>query len=496
MKIHKPFWLILIIACLTININTQAQTLKTPKTPQTPSTNEEDEKTVRSIFDESLINAQAYERLRVLCKDIGPRLSGSVGADKAVEWAVKEMQTLGFDTVYKQACMVPHWERGEKEYVAVHTNLSEAIELKACALGYSLGTPPEGIKGKVVKVNGIEDVEAMGPNELEGKIIYYSRPMDPTHIETFHAYGGCVDQRSRGAITAQQKGAIGAIVRSMGLRIDDYPHTGTMDYGSELPDIPSCAISTKASEDLNKMLLEDADLEIEMRMSCQRLPDKQSYNVIGEKWGSDFKDEYIVVGGHLDCWDNGEGAHDDGAGVVQSIEVLNLFKTLAIDNKHTLRAVLFMNEENGTRGARKYAEEVKAKNEKHVIAIESDSGGFVPRGFNVDGTEEAIPQILKQIGGWEGLLEPYNLHRYKRGYGGVDINFLKDQQIPLMGFYPDPQRYFDIHHTELDVFEQVNQRELVLGAASIASLVYLIDKYGLGFAPYYKSIKELNEPKG
>jgi len=463
---------------------------------QTPTTNDEDDKVVRSIFDESLIDGRCYERLRTLCKDIGPRLSGSVGADKAVEWAVKEMEQLGFDTVYKQPCMVPHWERGEKEYVAVHsTELDIPLELKACALGYSLGTPTEGIKGKIVKVTGLEDVEAMPANSLEGKIVYYSRPMDPTHIETFHAYGGCVDQRSRGGITAQQKGAIGVIVRSMGLRIDDYPHTGTMDYGGELPDIPSCAISTKASEDLNALLEKDPNTELEMRLNCKRFEDKLSYNVIGEMKGSEHPDEYIVVGGHLDCWDNAEGAHDDGAGVVQSIEVLHLFKTLGLKNKHTLRAVLFMNEENGTRGARKYAEEAKTKKEKHVVAIESDSGGFVPRGFNVDGPDEAIPKILKQIGGWEALLEPYNLHRYKKGFGGVDINFLKDQQIPLIGFYPDPQRYFDIHHTELDVFEQVNRRELVLGAASIASLVYLIDKYGLGFVPAYQQIiKEV--PKG
>jgi len=463
---------------------------------QTPTTNEEDEKIVRSIFDESLIDGRCYERLRTLCKDIGPRLSGSVGAVRAVEWAVQEMEQLGFDTVYKQSCMVPHWERGEKEYVAAHSSsMEKPLQLKACALGYSLGTPPEGVRGKIVKVTGLEDVEAMDAEALKGKIVYYSRPMDPTHIQTFHAYGGCVDQRSRGGITAQKKGAIGVIVRSMGLRIDDYPHTGTMDYGGELPDIPSCAISTKASEDLNALLEKDPDVELEIRMNCKRFEDKLSYNVIGEMWGSEHPDEYIVVGGHLDCWDNAEGAHDDGAGVVQSIEVLHLFKTLGLKNKHTLRAVLFMNEENGTRGARKYAEEAKTKKEKHVIAIESDSGGFVPRGFNVDGTDQAVPQILKQIGGWEALLEPYNLHRYKKGFGGVDINFLKDQDIPLIGFYPDPQRYFDIHHTELDVFEAVNRRELVLGAASIASLVYLIDKYGLGFVPAYKVV-EKDMPKG
>jgi len=189
---------------------------------QTPTTNEQDEKIVRSIFDESLIDGRCYE------------------ADKAVDWAVEEMQQLGFDTVYKQACMVPHWERGEREYVAAHSSsMEKPLKLKACALGYSLGTPAEGIKGKIVKVTGLEDVEAMAPEALKGKIVYYSRPMDPTHIETFHAYGGCVDQRSRGGITAQRKGAIGVIVRSMGLRIDDYPHTGTMDYGGELPDIPS-----------------------------------------------------------------------------------------------------------------------------------------------------------------------------------------------------------------------------------------------------------------
>jgi len=452
-----------------------------------------DEQTIRTIFDQSLVEAECYERLRYLCKDIGQRLSGSEGADKSVDWAVKEMQALGFDTVYKQPCMVPVWVRGEEASAKLHSKkLKEPKQLKVTTLGYSPSTPKGGIKAKVVMYDHVHDVEELGEDDLKGKIVFFNRPMDPKLIETFHAYGGCVDQRSRGAIVSQTKGAIGVIVRSMGLRNDDFPHTGTQDYTGDYPEIPAVAVSTKGADDLEALLKKDKNLEIEMIVNSYMEDEKLSYNVIGEVFGSEKPDEYIVVSGHLDSWDIAEGAHDDGAGVVQSIEVLNLFKVLKLNNKHTLRAVLFMNEENGTRGARKYRDEVERKGEKHIVAIESDSGGFVPRGFNVDGIDGLVPKVIKQIEGWHPMLEPYNLHRYKPGYSGVDINFLKDMGFPLIGFYPDPQRYFDIHHTELDVFESVNERELVLGAASITSLVYLIDKYGTG-APTNKVSERLSD---
>jgi len=240
--------------------------------------------------------------------------------------------------------------------------------------------------------------------------------------------------------------------------------------------IPAAAISTRDAERLSALLKTDPNLKFYMRMTPQTLPDVLSYNVIGEIKGTEKPDEIIVVGGHLDSWDVGEGAHDDGTGIVQSMEVLRLFKEMGIKPKRTIRAVLFMNEENGLRGGRKYAEEAKAKGEVHIAAIESDAGGFTPRGFGIDGNDDQYAKVLT----WKPLLVPYGLHDLSRGGGGADIGPLKGQgTVALIGFKPDSQRYFDYHHTEIDTFETVNRREMQLGAASMASLVYLISQYGL-----------------
>lgn len=437
----------------------------------------EDDAIIRSIFDEALTEGESWDMLNELC-EIGNRLTGSPGSLKSVEWAKKRMTDMNFDKVYTQEMMVPVWVRGEKETAAIY-NAGKKTNVSICALGYSEGTGDRALKAPVVEVTSIEQVEEMTSDELKGKIVFYNRPMDPRLINTFHAYGGCVDQRSNGALKAQKKGAVGMIVRSMTLKLDDYPHTGTMNYGEELPKIPAAAISTKGAALLHHSLKDNPDLEFEFKMNCKNLPETMGYNVIGEIIGTEKPDEIIVVSGHLDAWDIAEGAHDDGAGCVQSMEILRMIDKLELKPKHTIRCVLYMNEENGTRGARKYAEVSKENNEVHIAAIESDCGGFAPRGFNIDGSDLIRDEALEKIQSWEEILEPYNLHHFKRGFSGVDINFLKDQDIPLIGFYPDSQRYFDFHHTEIDLCENVNKRELELGAASIASLVYLIDKYGL-----------------
>jgi len=437
----------------------------------------EDESIIRAIFDEALTQGESWKMLNELC-DIGNRLTGSPGSLKSVEWAKDRMNAMDFDKVYTQEMMVPVWVRGEKESASIHTN-GKKMDVNICALGYSEGTGRGSVKAQVVEVTTLEQVENMDPKELKGKIVFYNRPMDPKLINTFHAYGGCVDQRSNGALAAQKKGAIGMIVRSMTLKLDEYPHTGTMNYGEELPSIPAAAISTKGAALLHHSLADNPELEFEFQMNCKNLPETMGYNVIGEITGTEFPDQVIVVSGHLDAWDLAEGAHDDGAGCVQSMEILRMMNKLDMKPRHTIRCVLFMNEENGTRGAKKYAELAKENNEIHIAAIESDCGGFAPRGFNVDGTDAVRNEALEKIQSWEELLEPYNLHHFKRGFSGVDINFLKDQDIPLIGFYPDSQRYFDFHHTSIDLCENVNQRELELGAASIAGLVYMIDTYGL-----------------
>ena len=433
----------------------------------------QDAKTIRTIYDLALTQSEAYENLRVLCKDIGHRLSGSEGADSAVVWGQRVLGKLELDTIYLQEITVPHWERGRKEKAYFYNEKGKNM-LDVCALGGSVSTGMnQFIKGDVLEVKSLDEVNNLPDSLVKGKIIFYNRPMDPKKISTFSAYGSCVDQRYSGAIEAAKKGAIAVIVRSMNVRQDDFPHTGSMAYEEGVDSIPAFAISTNGADYLSENITKYDNLELNLKSFCKSYPDKISHNVIGEIKGSEFPDEYITVGGHLDSWDMGEGAHDDGAGVVQSIEVLHLLNLMNIKPKHSIRVVLFMNEENGNRGGKHYAERAAAKNEKHLMALESDRGGFSPRGFSVNGTEKQLNGIKK----WVDLFEPYGIHEFKMGFAGVDINPLEDGKICLIGLSPDSQRYFDHHHSDNDVFEEVNKRELVLGAASMTSLIYLIDKY-------------------
>ena len=433
----------------------------------------QDAKTIHTIYDLALTQSEAYENLRVLCKDIGHRLSGSEGADSAVVWGQRVLGKLELDTIYLQEITVPHWERGRKEKAYFYNEKGKNM-LDVCALGGSISTGMnQFIKGDVLEVKSLDEVNNLPDSLVKGKIIFYNRPMNPKKISTFSAYGSCVDQRYSGAIEAAKKGAIAVIVRSMNVRQDDFPHTGSMAYEEGVDSIPAFAISTNGADYLSENVTKYDNLELNLKSFCKSYPDKISHNVIGEIKGSEFPDEYITVGGHLDSWDMGEGAHDDGAGVVQSIEVLHLLNLMNIKPKHSIRVVLFMNEENGNRGGKHYAERAAAKNEKHLMALESDRGGFSPRGFSVNGTEKQLNGIKK----WVDLFEPYGIHEFKMGFAGVDINPLEDGKICLIGLSPDSQRYFDHHHSDNDVFEEVNKRELVLGAASMTSLIYLIDKY-------------------
>ena len=442
---------------------------KIPKQIQ-KTTDNTDSVTIKQLFNTALTKGQCYQWLDVLSNDIGGRLSGSHEAQQAVEWGEKLMKELNFDKVWLQPVMVPHWVRGEKEE-AYFTVGNTKFNVPICALGGSIATSENGVTGEVIEVQSIEEAENLG-EKLRGKIVFFNRPFENTHIETFRAYGGCVDQRGAGAKATGKFGVLGVIVRSMTHSIDDYPHTGAMGYG-DIPEnekVPTAAISTKAANSLSEKLKENPNLKFYFKQSCKTLPDAPSFNVIGELTGSAFSEKYITVGGHLDSWDLGDGAHDDGAGIVQSIEVLRLFKLNGIKPKHTIRVVLFMNEENGLRGGRKYAEEAKSNNEIHIAALESDSGGFTPRGFTFD---SSINHDLFMS--WKALMAPYGLHEIKKGGSGADIGPLKSESISLFGYRPDSQRYFDYHHASTDTFDKVNKRELELGAASMASLIYLLD---------------------
>ena len=430
---------------------------------------------IKRIVNETMTNGTAYSNLRKLCKQVGPRLSGSPQYARAVQLVTAMMKEMAPDKVYLQQCMVPHWVRGEKEKGQIILSDGKKYNLKLCALGNSVGTSAKGVTANIVEVNTIDQLEKLGTNGVKGKIVFFNFPMNQTYIKTFQAYGESGVSRTRGPSIAGKYGAVGAIVRSLAINLNDYPHTGTTVYNDSFPKIPAIAISTNDAEFLSSSLKKGIAAKAYFKTSSKMLPDAVGYNVIGEIKGSEFPEEIITVGGHLDSWDLAEGANDDGSGVVQSMEVLRTLIALGIKPKRTIRAVAFANEENGGRGAKKYLEEAKAKNEKIIFALESDEGGFAPRGFTLDMTEARRSKIQQ----WKNLFYPYGASDIIAGGSGSDVSPLKEIGTSLAGFTPDSQRYFDIHHAATDVFENVSERELKLGAANMAALVWLVSEYGL-----------------
>ncbi len=433
----------------------------------------EDSLVIRNIFSEALVSFESYENLRHLCKNIGGRLTGSEAAENAVDWVFKILGEMNLNRVYTQEFPVRNWIRGDKEYAYAESRISGKKEFNVCALGVSEGTGDKGVKGRIIEVKSFDELKKLGRENIEGKIVFFNRAADQTGISTYNGYGGSVDQRVRGAIEAARYGAIGVVVRSATVSLDNFPHTGIMRYNDSIPRIPAIGISTMGADELSRMRTEDEELTFYFRTTCHQNPDVISHNVIGEIRGTEKSEEVILVGGHLDSWDLGEGAHDDGAGIVQSIEILRLFQKLGIKPRHTLRMVAFMDEEIDQMGGRYYAE--ATKNEKHIAAIESDGGGLIPHGFSFSGTREQTEKLRI----FKEFFTPYLIHYFEKGGGGVDISFLRNSGAALIGLVVDSQRYFDHHHSANDVFESVNRREMQMGAAAIAGLVYLIDKYEL-----------------
>lgn len=430
---------------------------------------------IQQMFHTALENGKSYKVLEHLCTKIGGRLSGSEEAARAVNYMKGIMESYHFDTVYLQPVMVPHWVRGADE-VAFFKSGTDEIPVNICALGGSIGTKGKPLMANIVEVKSVEELEALSSSEVKGKIVFFNGPMDPKYIRTFGAYSHCGGQRWTGPWIAQEKGAVGAIVRSLTHIVDKYPHTGSMGSRPNNNGIPSAAISTFHANQLSKTLAINPKTEFSFTMNCETLPDTLSYNVIGEIWGTEKPEEIVVVGGHLDAWDNGDGAHDDGAGVVQSVEALRLFKATGIAPKRTIRAVLFMNEENGLKGGKAFADSVKSQNQNVIAAIESDAGGFTPRYFALQTHDE---ERMQKVARWLPLFTPYNIYAFEHGHGGADIGQLDEEKTLLIGYRPDSQRYFDFHHAASDTFDKINQRELELGGANMAALIYLLSEHGL-----------------
>jgi hypothetical protein len=431
---------------------------------------------LRKLYDAALIDSPAHEQLRELTQRFPGRLSGSKNLEGAVAWTRALLEKQGADRTELQPVMVPHWERGPQESVNLLPPAGlegEAGALTAVALGGSVPTPVNGLRAEVIELRSLDELKTA---DVKGKIVFFNRPMKPSHLSPGQAYGEAGDARNRGPAEAAKSGAVGVVIHSITHAHDDVPHTGNTTYLPDVPRIPAAALSPLAAERLSAALAREPALRVELRIHSRWLDDAPSHNVIGELRGSEHPEQIILVGGHLDSWDIAPGAHDDGAGVIGSIEVLRLLKAVGYQPRHTIRVVLFTNEENGLRGATEYARLVGEKKEPHLLALETDSGGYQPKGFNLG--NPAGDAHLKAAR-WRELFEPYGILVFQRGRGGADVGPLLRYGYTVAGLTPDSQRYFDIHHTAADRIDLVNPRELQLGAAAMASLVYLVDQHGL-----------------
>ncbi len=442
-------------------------------------TSAQDSAVLHRISNEVLLRGQCYNNLRVLCKDIGHRLSGSPAAAKAVQWGKAALQTAGADSVWLQPVRVPVWVRGAESLKIDTGGGLKAVPM--LSLGNSEGTGGTPLNGTVVLVNNFDELAKLTDAEVRGKILFFNYRWRQDLINTMQAYGDAGPYRWRAPNLAAARGAAGVIIRSLSSGEDDAPHTGSMRYADSVKKIPAVAVGNRTADALERAYRRGTPVKMQLVSNCTMKGETLSYNVIGEIRGTEKPGEIVLAGGHLDSWDVGEGAHDDGAGCVQSIELIRTLKALDLKPKRTVRAVLFMNEENGVRGGRAYADSAVAKGENHIFALETDEGGFAPRGFGFEFAEGDVQAETRRqkLMGLAGGLRFMNLHSFDRESSGTDIEPLQKSGTVLCGLLPDPQRYFDLHHTRQDVFEAVNHRELKLGAAAIAGMIWSVSEHGL-----------------
>jgi len=426
------------------------------------------------IYTQSFYHGEAYDNLHYLTKTIGHRIAGSQKAEDAVIWSKSLMEKLPFDKVYLQDVQLPYWDRGKPEEAYVVGAKKQALNI--LALGGSVGTGSKGITAEVIEVELLSDLKKYG-DAVRGKIVFVNKTWDESLVETGAAYGLNSGQRSRGPAEVAKLGGVAYLFRSLSSSSqDDYPHTGGTRYVNGIDSIPALAISALSATRLSEALKANPKAKVFLRNNSAWKGMVNSHNVIAEWRGTEKPDEIITIGGHIDSWDVGEGAHDNGTGTMGTLDAIRTLMKLGYKPKHTIRLVFYMNEENGVNGSMKYGEVALAKNEKIIAAIESDAGGFAPRGFDIKASAEKVQWIQKQ---WKPLFEErFWVSRFLQGSPGVDSG-IWGAHFPntvMFNFRPDPHRYFDIHHTAKDVFEAVDRRELQSGVAAIASLLYLVDQ--------------------
>jgi Zn-dependent M28 family amino/carboxypeptidase len=413
------------------------------------------------LVERALVDNQAIELLRGLLDAAPKRLSGSAGYDAAVRWGLQTMTAIGLSNVHAEPVLVPHWERGIEVAEVVGPT---AMPLRVTALGGSIGTATGGLEAEVVEVRSFEALAALG-ERARGKIVFFNRPMPRQLRRTGQAYGEAVPQRSNGAIEAGKAGAVAALVRSMTTAIDGFPHTGAMHYDPAVPAVPAAAVATADAEAL-AALLEQGPVRVRLELGCRSLPDVMAANVVGDLPGAVHPEQIVVIGGHLDAWDLGRGAHDDGAGIAHVLEAVRLLRACGVAPQRTIRVVLFANEENGLRGGEGYAKSHADELGRHVAAVETDGGGFTPLGFSCSLRDAAADAIRRRFLPLQDV--GAGLFVAGAGAGGADIGPLHRAGVPCFGLWVDGQKYFDYHHTVQDDLPAVHERELALGAAVIA----------------------------
>lgn len=416
------------------------------------------------ILGAALSGEEAHRTLAYLCDRIGPRLSGSAGLERAVAWTADEMRRAGLDRVRTEKVMVPRWvrglERGEIVSPVEHP-------LAMTALGGSDPTPGSGITAEVIETVDLDSLRALGAEKVRGKIVLFNKKM-LRNGGAANGYGAAVPARTDGAIEAAKLGAVATLLRSLGTAPYRLPHTGAMRYQDGVPRIPAAAVSEEDADLLHRLLESGDRVRVRLELGCRNHPDVESANVVADLVGRERPEEIVLIGAHLDSWDLGTGATDDGAGVVIVMETMRLLRSLDARPRRTIRAVLFTNEENGLRGGKGYAADHAAKLGRHVAAIESDSGGARPKGFGVSGG----PGSVEIVRGIAAALRGIGAAEVTDGGGGADISPMKDAGVPQMNLRQDSTYYFDYHHTAADTLDKVDPGELALNVAAMAVMAY------------------------
>ena len=460
----------LLLLCVTLPIAGGAGAAKgaAAKSDPAAATADDDarfERVVALLAGKETVSGGAYKKLTYLADRIGHRISGSPEAEKAVSWGLEEMRRDGLAKVRAEKVMVPHWIRGAGSARIVAPVARDMVML---AIGMSIATPPDGVTAEVVEVDSIDALHALGDG-VRDRIVLFNKV---TRVDPAGAgYRDTSPMRYKGPSEAAKQGAVAVLVRSLGTLNARLPHTGTLGYADDAPKIPAAAITGEDADLIHRFLQGGETVRVTLTLGCQTLPDAPSANVVGELRGRTAPDEYVVIGAHLDSWDVGSGAIDDGAGVAIVMEAMRLLHELDLTPRRTVRAVLFMNEENGGRGGKAYAADHAAEIARHVAAIESDSGGDRPLGFHVAAGEGGVDMVrdlmrhLKSIGLDDASASDE---------GGSDIAPLHTAGCPVLGLRQDSTRYFNWHHTEADTLDKIDPHTLADNAVAMAFMAFAL----------------------